>query len=429
MLSYEQSRQFVSDRLKFGIKPGLERIEQLMAMLRNPQDKLKFIHIAGTNGKGSTAAMLASILQAAGYKTGLYISPYISDFRERISVNGSMIPKQSFAEQIDHLLPLVNQMEEQSLVITEFELITAAAFSYFAKEQCDLVVLETGLGGRFDATNIIKSPLCSVITRIALDHTDILGDTYAKIAYEKAGIIKCGCDVVVAANQKEEVVSVLQSTAKEKGSAIHFCSADSVDIIFESIEGTEVAYSGKRIFLPLAGRYQAENLATVLSAVDVLRGKSVLIDDSAILEGVAAARFPARFEIMSRRPLVILDGTHNPNGAKALSDTLTRLLPDVKITAIMGMLRDKDVEKTLSILTPHFMKILAVSPDNPRAMSEEELCRLCSRFVPAERFEDKHTALSYAIGSCKEDEAVLICGSLYLAGELRGSIIDMVGEM
>ena len=265
-VNYSEARSYVDSTAKFGIKPGLERITKMMAYVGNPQDKLRFIHVAGTNGKGSTCTMLASILSNAGYKTGLFTSPYVIDFRERFMVDGEMISEEEFAELMTKVKTVNDILEKSGCSLTQFELITAVAFLWFVRMECDVVVLECGLGGRLDSTNVIKEPLCSIITKISLDHTDILGDTVEKIAAEKAGIIKPGRPVVLAPNQPKAAISVVERKCAELGSPLIVSGMDTVSVKTLLPTMTEVIYGGLRYMVPLAGPHQVENSVTVINA-------------------------------------------------------------------------------------------------------------------------------------------------------------------
>ena len=294
-MNYTEARAYVDSTEKFGIRPGLERITKMMTYLGNPQDKLKFVHVAGTNGKGSTCTMIASILSGAGYRTGLFTSPYVIDFRERFMVDGEMISEEEFAEIMTRVKTVNDLLEKSGCNLTQFELITAVAFLWFSQKECDVVVLECGLGGRLDSTNVIKEPLCSVITKISLDHTDILGDTVEKIAGEKAGIIKPGCPVVLAPNQRQETVSVIVRRCAELGSPLIVSGMEKVTEKAMLPTMTEVFYAGLRFIVPLAGPHQVENAITAVNAARELNERGLRISDEKIVAGIAKAKIPARF--------------------------------------------------------------------------------------------------------------------------------------
>ncbi|MEM1484748.1 folylpolyglutamate synthase/dihydrofolate synthase family protein [Oscillospiraceae bacterium PP1C4] len=422
-MTYHEALTYIHSLKRFSKKAGLERIAALMELLGNPQDTLKIVHVAGTNGKGSTVAMTAGILRAAGYRTGMYVSPFILDFRERIQVDREMIPPDALAEIVAYIRPLAEQVGG----VAEFELVTAAAFVYFAQQNCDAVVLEVGIGGRFDATNVIKKPLLTVITAIGLDHTDILGDTVEKIAFEKCGIIKSGVPLVACPGQDISAVAVMMEQCAQKGCVLVQPNLEAAQNVRQDVFGTDLDYQIYHLHIPLAGSHQISNALTAVEAASQLKlycgfGK---LDQNAIEEGIASVQFPARMEIMSREPLVILDGAHNPAGAKVLADALA-LVGTKPVTAILGMLADKNIRGVLEQLAPNLARIFCVAPDNPRALPARELAEeagaLCAS---AQAFSDVREAYQAALARAKaENGVVLICGSLYLASEMRRIILS-----
>ena len=424
-MTYIDAVNKINSLLRFGIQPGLERIQALLDRIGNPQKHLKFVHVAGTNGKGSACSLLSSVLQEAGYRTGLFTSPYITDFRERFQVNGEKIPEEALVRILDRLVPLIEEMAEQGEIITEFELITAVAFQWFYEEKCDIVVLEVGLGGRFDATNVIDTPLAAVIMSISLDHTAILGDTVEQIAFEKCGIIKDGGDVVLYPDQEDGVYGVVADAVQSHGGRLILPSPGSVTEVSSSIEGTVACYRGEEYCLPFLGAHQLKNAAAAFAAVELLREKGYQVSRDAMKDGVAKAYIPARMEVLSPSPLVILDGAHNPGAAQVLAQALKKYLPDRKIVGIMGMLRDKDSKSSLRSLATLFQALITVTPKNPRALSAEELANRAKEYCGQVFVKDD---LSQAIAMAKElageDGAIVICGSLYLAGEIRPLLLD-----
>lgn len=418
-MNYEQALQYINSRLRFGIKPGLERIYDMLERLGNPHQKLKFIHVAGTNGKGSTSTMIASALTCSGKRTGLYTSPYICDFRERMQINGEMISREELAEYTEKVSALLDDNE----LMTEFELITCIAFLWFAAKECDVVVLEVGLGGRFDATNVIDAPLCSVIMRIDLDHTAILGDTVAQIASEKAGIIKKGCPVVMYPDQPEAAVAVIKQKTEELGCRLIIPDIGGIKKGEQSVFGTQVCYDGIDYLLPLPGPHQVINSIT---AIEVLKTLGTAYEH--IASGIAKAHIPARFEIVLHEPLVIIDGAHNPNGTAALADAIDTLLPDRRIIAVLGVLADKDYSVELTMLGSRFSKIFTADGYNPRALSADKLCTLASEYTAAQAFSTPEKAFDAALDEINPNDAIIVCGSLYLAGHLRGYIIDKLNS-
>ena len=420
-MTYEAALSYIHSKLKFGMMPGLERISRLLAELGNPQNNLKFIHVAGTNGKGSTTAMLSSILTQAGIKTGMYISPYITDFCERMQVNGSPIPHRDLADIVQKIEPIVEQFADRGEIITEFEIVTAVAFLWFSQMQCDVVVLEVGLGGRFDATNVISTPLASVITSISLDHTDILGDTLAKIAFEKCGIIKPNGITVCYPNQPIEAFEVIRSRVMEENNSLMVPDLSRVSIQKASIKGTDIHYRNLAIHIPLLGEHQISNAITAVETVLTLREQQLIqLSDEDIIRGISKVAFPARMEKISQRPLVLLDGAHNEDGTAALVKTIHQLLKGTRITTIMGMLADKNYVQSIANIASISESFIAVRPDNPRALSPTDTAKAasayCKNIFVAESYLD---AISKAKQLAGENGAILICGSLYLCGAIR----------
>ena len=410
---YSEALQYIHSLMRFGSRPGLERITELLNVLGNPQDDLEIIHVAGTNGKGSTSTMISSVLQSAGKKTGLYISPFVTEFNERIQINGKYISNDDLGAYTERVKSAVESISDDGCPITEFEFITAVAFLYFKEQGCDAVVLEVGLGGRLDATNVIKKPKVSVITRIALDHTGILGETEAEIASEKCGIIKNDSPVVTTKDNSPESLEVIRETAKTLNCELTVTDKSEVKVLSADIFGSEFLWQGETYKLKLAGKHQISNALNVISAVKVAFSE---ISINAIKQGLENAVFPARCEVISKKPLVILDGSHNPNGTEALS----RLLIDSDIknsTAIVGFMADKDVSDALQCLKGKFKKIITVKvQSNARTMEGHDLAVLCGEIcdnvIVAESYEK-------AIDLVKDDKMVIVFGSLYLAGDIR----------
>lgn len=427
-MTYENALEKIHSLLSFGSRPGLDRILTLLDRMGNPQNKLKYIHVAGTNGKGSTCAMLSSTLVSAGYKTGLFISPYITDFRERIQINNEMISKEMLANAVEETFPMIEKLQSEGIIITEFEYVNALEFYIHAKEKCDVVVLETGMGGLLDCTNVIKPPLCSVITTIGLDHTAILGDTIEKIAYQKCGIIKSG-SCVVTSRQVAEAMSVIEQTAERLNVPLMKSESVNINVTSETLEGSEFEYNGRKIHINLAGKHQLENAKTALAAIESVRQRGLLkITDDDISIGFSKAVNPARFELLSKNPVVILDGAHNPNGIEALKNSVRKFLDGEKITCVMGMLADKDIDSSIKLLDGVFESVYTVPVDNPRAISSEELAEKCKGyFKNVTSFDSAEKAFDGAFEDAKKNGgAVLICGSLYLAGEIRPYTLDKV---
>ncbi len=424
-MTYSEAVNKINSLLTFGVKPGLERIRELVDKLGAPDRQLRFVHVAGTNGKGSTCALIAAALTQAGYKTGRFISPYVLEFRERFMIDGEMIPEHTLAELVEEIFPVIEDMHREDKIITEFEFVFAIAVLWYAREGCDIVVLETGLGGRFDATNIINTPMVSVITSVSLDHTKILGNTYAEIAAEKCGIIKPDGICVAYAQQKSEVISVIRKTAAEKNNRLIFADGNTAEILRFDIGKTVFVYNGLQISIRLPGNHMVRNAVSALETLFALRDCGMDISNSAIRDGFENVTFPARMEVLSRSPLIILDGAHNPDGAKALSDAIGQYLAGKRKIGIVGMLADKDVDTALSCLIPQFDKIITVAPDNPRKMTAEALAQRIHPYCPdVTSYEDLRQAFNDAAEGLDQNSALVIFGSLYLASDMRKIVLE-----
>ena len=419
-MTEQEAVSYIHSLGRLGSGAGLDRITRLMELLGNPQDRLRFVHVAGTNGKGSTCAMTASILRQAGYRTGLYTSPFIITFRERFQLDGEMIPPEELARITGEVKEAVDRMKAEGLAPVEFEVVTAIAFLWYARKKADVVVLEVGLGGRYDATNVIKTPLCSVITPIGLDHTELLGDTLTAIAGEKCGIIKEG-GVTVTATQDPEALAVIMETCARMGNPLISGNRRAVEVLSQDMAGTRLKYGGLELELPLLGEYQLDNCVTAVEIARTLCRRGLSVPDEAIVRGIAAARWPARMELLRKEPFVLLDGAHNLAGAEALSRSLTRFGVG-KVTVICGMLADKDWHGSVEKFLPFAKRFLAVTPRTPRALPGEQLAAFArDKGVEAAPCQDGTDAWNRA----KElGEPVVICGSLYLAAEMRGVVLD-----
>ena len=420
-MTYKESLNYIHSLNRFGIKPGLERINALLKKLGNPEEKLKCIHIAGTNGKGSTSTALSNIMIAEGKKTGLFISPFVVNFRERIQINGEYIKEKDLANltyEISKIVPEVEKEVEDN--ITEFEFITALMFSYFKEQNCDVVILEVGLGGRLDSTNVIEKPLASVITQIALDHIAVLGDTIEKIALEKCGIIKENRPVITSSNQNPMALPVIEKTAEDKNSPLKIANISLAENVKIAPYGSEFTYKGMNITVNLAGRHQIENMTAAAETALTLG-----VSKTAIVRGIANTKFPARLEILSRSPLVILDGAHNENGA----DVLANYLDEHKLTPVtlMGMMADKNCEAVVEKIASRSKAVFTVKVEgNPRTETAENLSQISKKYC-SDSFsvENYNSALSLALDKAqKTNLPLLICGSLYLASDIRDIAIN-----
>jgi len=404
-------------------RPGLDRMKNLLQHLGNPEQDLQCVHIAGTNGKGSLAAMTAAILTAAGYKTGLTISPYVVEFRERFQIDGQMIPPRTLASLTQKVLDAVEAIrQEGGEPPVQFEAVTALALLWFAREKCDLVVLETGLGGRYDATNVVPHTLVAAITRIGYDHTELLGDTLDKIAAEKAGIIKDGCAVVCYPDQPPEAMGPILTAAADAHTSIIMPEAEDIRLLPGKRLENRVDYGGYQASLGLPGRHQANHAAMAVEiALALWREYGYEIPDEAILQGLAEARMPARIEVLRRRPLLLVDGCHNPDGARVLAETLAKAQYEENLVGVLGMLADKDYKTMLETLAPCFAKVYTVTPDCPRALSAQDLQREARFYMDAEAAASVPEAMRAAVRYAEDNNlaGVVVCGSLYLAAEAR----------
>ena len=420
-MNYTEALEYIHSICWTFTKPGLERISALCEKLGNPQDELKFIHVAGTNGKGSFCSMTDSILRAAGYKTGLFTSPYIKVFNERMQFCGENIADDELAEITEYVKPFADSMEDKP---TEFELITAIGFEYFKRKKCDVVILEAGMGGRLDSTNIIKSSLLSVITGISLDHTAFLGDTVEKIAAEKAGIIKENGTVLFGGNSKS-VEAVIKSKADDMKADYHFADKSELSIISSDLSGSTFNYLDyKEIKLPLLGLYQPENAANVLCAIEILKSKGFTVSDEAIRKGFLAAHWPARFEIISRDPLIIFDGAHNPEGIETAVKSIKKYFGDKKVCILTGVMKDKDYNYIASKFSEISNRAFTITPQNPRALSAEEYAKVLEGVgITATSYASVAEALADAKKYAKESDTALLClGSLYMYCEVIETI-------
>lgn len=417
LLTSGEAMQFIHEKVWQGSKPGLSRTRELLDKMGNPQNRLRFIHIAGTNGKGSTSAMLASILECAGLRTGLYTSPFIFSFGERMRVNGSPIDDSDLASITEFCAPLALSMEDRP---TEFELVTAIAFEFFSRQDCDIVVLETGMGGRLDSTNVIEKPLCSVITNIGLDHTRELGDTVEKIAGEKAGIIKAKCPAVVY-DLPENVLSVISSRCKKLSSPLVCADFDAILPLSDSRYGQIFSYKNyEKLELPLLGAHQLRNAAVALETIDVLRSLGFKVNDYSIHAGLKQAVWPARFEIVSEKPFFVVDGGHNPQCAETVKDNLIKYFPDMKRIILLGVLADKDYMGLAQILAPTADAFVTITPQSPRAMSSFTLAEKLQDFgKPVSASETIENGIKKALELAGENGVVCSVGSLYSAGAVR----------
>ncbi len=415
-MNIQEALAYIDGTLWFGSRPGLSRTEELLDKLGRPQDRLKCVHIAGTNGKGSCAAMLASILRAAGFRTGLYTSPYLFRFHERMQINGEPIGDEDLAALVTRIQPLAEAMEDHP---TEFELITAAALLWFAESGCDIVVLEVGLGGRLDATNVIPAPEAAVIMNIGLDHTAVLGDTVEQIAGEKAGILKPGCEAAVY-QQQESVLEVIRQRAAAVGAEVHVADFSQIVPEFDSLEGQSFLYKGEPYALALLGAHQLRNAAVVLETVEILRRRGWRLEQGDVEHGLYAASWPARFELVSEEPPFIVDGGHNPQCAESVRDNLLHYFPRSRRVLLVGVLADKDYPALFEILNEAADAWVCVTPDSDRALPGEKLAAWLQRFgKPVTVCGSIPDGVDAARELAEGDGMACAVGSLYMAGAVR----------
>lgn len=420
-MTYEEALEYIHGAHKFGKKLGLHNIRTLLGLMGDPQKKLRFVHIAGTNGKGSTSAFIGSILTEAGYRTGIYTSPYIQRFTERIRIGCREIDGTELAD----VTSFVKCKAEEMIAMggnhpTEFEIITAIAFEYYYRKKCDIVVLEVGLGGRFDPTNVIDVPELAVITAISLDHTERLGNTLAEIAFEKAGIIKPGGDVLVY-GQSPEAEQVFENACAERNAELS--RADFEDIVPKSfgIDGQTFCYKGfDNLKISLLGRHQTRNAALSVDAALLLKAKGYDIPEDAIRRGLANTKWPGRMEVLSKQPVFIVDGAHNPGAAEVLRQTLDEYFPGKRRTFIMGVAADKDYRTMIEMLLPAAEKVTAVTTLTDRALPAAQLAEYARCYCNDVRISDTiEGAIRQSMEEAKEDEIICAFGSLYYVGAVR----------
>lgn len=431
-MNYDESMAYIKNTAKFGSKLGLERTRKILEILGDPHKKIKCIHIAGTNGKGSTTAMIANVLVNAGYKTGLYTSPFIEEFEERIQINNRNISKVDLSKVITQVSKAVEKVVELGYSNpTEFEIITCAGFLYFFQEKIDFAIIEVGIGGRLDSTNVII-PILSVITSISLDHTQILGDTLDKIAYEKAGIIKEGIPVIMFP-QKKQSEEVIEKTCMERNcklikvpnNSALYLGKENNEAITQRIK-IKTTNNDYLIDLALLGKHQILNCSVAVHAIEELIVQGTTINMDNILTGLATVKWPARLEIMNKKPLVVIDGAHNIDGIKNLTESIDMYFNYNKIILILGILADKQVEEMIRTIVPKVSRVITVTPHSERAELSEDLKVQVEKYtINCESIENYEDAYKKALSYCHEDDLLLVAGSLYMAGDMRRIIRNM----
>ena len=429
-MNYNECIHYLEKEVGFGSVPGLERIQALCDKLGNPEKKLRIIHVAGTNGKGSSVAMLSAIFQAAGYTVGTYTSPHLDRYNERFIINGQQISDADFAKEITLMKEVCESLANEGKdVPTLFEIVTGAAFHYFANKQIDVLILEVGLGGKYDATNIISKPLLSLIMSISLDHTDFLGNSIEEIAMEKAGIIKKNCPVVLY-SQTEMVYNIMWTKAQELNAPFYCPKNAEIHISSQTLEGTVFSLKTDKIefkdlYLPLLGTYQISNCITVLEACAVLREKGFLLSDDIIRRGLENARWSGRMEICGRNPLILLDGAHNVDGILQLANSIQTYFNMKKVTLVLGVLGDKEYKKMAELILPYSDSVILTEPQSERKLDVFSLACSVSEHtgtIYIEKEVDK--AFETALSITQEDGIILCCGSLYMIGAMRTYIMN-----
>jgi dihydrofolate synthase/folylpolyglutamate synthase len=425
-MNYDEALKYITNTNRFGMKLGLETITKLLELLGNPQENLNIIHVAGTNGKGSVCSFISNILIDGGYSVGLYTSPYLENFTERIRVDKKEIPR----EEVSRIVQLIDEkisimLKEGYSSPTEFEIVTAMAFYYYNYCKVDYVVLEVGLGGRYDATNVINSSLVSVITSISLDHIGVLGNTVPKIAYEKAGIIKENGAAIVY-GQKREAEEVIKDICKQKNAELIGVEFGSIEVVKSDVKSQVFNYTSSdfkygNIEIALIGEHQIKNSVLAINTIEYLnKNHKINISIDNIKSGLLKTEWPGRIEVIKEKPLFIIDGAHNLDGAKSLAKVLEKNFSGKKGILIIGMLKDKDVDSVLEVLTPYFKKVVATYPVSDRSMEPELLKEKISKYVEdVVAIENINGAVEYAIGKSTENDVIIAAGSLYMIGSIR----------
>ena len=438
-MTYQEAMEYLERQQSRGMVLGLDVIRSLMHRLGDPQDRVKFIHVAGTNGKGSVCAFLNSVLMQAGYRVGRFLSPAVFGFCEQIQIDSQWIPELAVGRLMEQIRTAVEEMEAAGEgTPTMYELVTAMAFLAFAEYGCEYVVLETGLGGDEDATNVVTTTVCSVLTSISLDHTRILGETLAEIAGHKAGIFKPGVPVVAVRPEDEAAAEVIRRHAEELNCPLHWVMPGTYFEKKRTARGRIIQYDTRDYQIALEGTYQVENSTLAAETVRQLREQDIQIKEMAFQNGMTLARWHGRMEILHRDPLVIADGAHNPAGAKALADSLEKDFTNTRFLAIIGILKDKNYRQVLKTLLPHVGQIYAITPDSPRALSAKELAQTAEELateeglsvtvhLPADVSEAVRLAAAEAeqLQAAGEETGVLACGSLYYLGDLMRQVQEV----
>lgn len=420
-MTYETAREYLDHAAKKGIILGLTVMEELLRRLHNPEKSLRMVHIAGTNGKGSILTFMEQIFLSSGYHTGRYVSPAVGVYEERFLIDGKAIGKEAIPSCVEKVKKAAEQMEQETgFVPTVFEIETAMAFLLFQEAKVSIVFLETGMGGRLDATNVIEKPLLSVIASVSHDHLGVLGNNLTEIAVEKAGIIKDGCDTLLYPMNPEEVKNVMYRTCQDRKSICHEVDLNRLDVIEERPDGSIFSYGRyKKLEIALPGKHQIYNAATAVEAAEILK-KWFCVSEFHIEEGLRRARWQARLEKISEKPLIYLDGAHNEDAAKRLGEFVNTHFREKRVVAVAGVLADKEYDKIMSHVLPYAAKTATVTPDNKRALSSQELLGTVKKYCPdAIDAKTVENGLIWALSEAGKEDVILIFGSLSFMGEIR----------
>ena len=424
-MNYKEALEYVDSLNQYGIVPGLDSIKELCKRLGNPQDALSFVHIAGTNGKGSALAYISTVLKCAGYRVGRYLSPVIFEYREKIQVGKRPITKEALCEGLEMIRQICEEMVADGFHHpTPFEVETALAFWYFQKKECDIVVLETGMGGLMDATNLITTTKLAVLTSISMDHMQFLGDTLEKIATQKAGIMKDGCSVVTM-NQQEEVMNVIVGEAAEKGCPLVVADCTKAKNIRYGIEKQTFDYDGmKKLEITMAGKFQVDNAILAIEAIKVLKEMGYTVSEGALRKGLKECEWKGRFSVLKKKPYFLADGAHNEDAARKLAESIEFYFTNKRIIYIMGMLRDKEYEKVIAFTQKYAEKIITVTPpENPRAMHAYELAgEVAKVHAHVTAVDSLEEAVEMSLLLAGKDDVIISFGSLSYLGRLMNIV-------
>lgn len=430
-MNYDQAVSYIHETKKYGSKLGLKNITKLLELLGNPQDNLSFVHVAGTNGKGSVCAYVATTLVEAGYKTGLFISPYIEKFTERIQIDLNTMKEEHLVNIVLRVkqcinLMLINKMNHP----TEFEINTAIAMTYFNEQNCDIVVLETGLGGRYDSTNVIKKNEVSIITSLGLDHVSVLGNSIDKIAFEKAGIIKETCPVVIYGENDIIAIEVIKHIAFVKKSKVTISDNKFINNLIGHEDGYTFDYKHiKGISINLRGAHQVDNAITALEALLILQQKGYTIDNTQILNGLKKTKWPGRLEVLSKKPYIICDGAHNPQAAKALLKYFNMFHKGKNIIFLMGVMRNKEYDQMAAILVKEAKGVICIQANNERALPKEQLAKTCEKYCHNVLVSDTiKLGVDTAINMWEEQDVICSFGSLYLIADVKKCVKEKLNN-